>query len=89
LHDSSDPVNASRNKFTIYGSILNVGATTATNCKLKVNFYDNMSLLQSSEISILNIGPWSDRDVNTVIDCDCANSVTRIEVERFWSTYKP
>jgi hypothetical protein len=89
LHHSSDPIPSSRSKFTIYGTIYNVGATIAYNCTLIVNFYNSSTVVQTSEISIGSIWPWSDRDVNTVIDCGCANSVTRIEVERFWSTYKP
>ena len=50
LHDSSDPFSSSRNTLTIYGRVLNVGATAAVNCRLIVNFYDNMTLLQTSEI---------------------------------------
>ncbi len=85
LHGSSDPVKDLRNKLTIYGDIYNDGATTAYNCTLIVKFYNNQTLLQTSEIRLGTIKSWFDRQVNTVIDCDCADNVTRIEVEKTWS----
>jgi hypothetical protein len=85
VHDSSDPVPSSRNTFTIYGEILNVGATTAVNCKLIVDFYHNVTLLQSSEVYVGDIGYWTSSYVRRVIDCDCADSVTRVEVTPKWS----
>lgn len=87
LHDSSDPVPSSRNTFTIYGTVLNVGATTAVNCRLTVKFYDNMTLLQTSEIAMGmgKVGYWSDIYIRHVIRCDSADSVTRIEVTPKWS----
>jgi hypothetical protein len=89
LHESSDPVTDSRNKFTIYGTVYNVGAATAYNCTLIVKFCNGMRILQTSEISIGTINCWFQKHVSTVIACKVADSVTRIEVERFWSTYKP
>lgn len=87
LHKSSDPVNSSRNTFTIYGRVLNVGATTAVECKLIVYFYDNVTLLQTSEIEVGmgKVGYWSDVYVREVVRCDSANFVTRIEVTPKWS----
>ena len=86
LHGSTDPVPHVRNKLVIYGTVYNVGATNAANCKLIVNFYDNMTLLQSSEIDIWSpINYWSSRYIYEVIDCKLADSVTRIEVERTWT----
>ena len=37
LHKSSDPVNKSRNSLTIYGTVYNVGATTAKQCSLNIS----------------------------------------------------
>lgn len=86
LHGSSDPVAESRNKLTIYGNIYNVGATNASDCKLIVNFYENMTFLQSSQINIRSpINYWSSRNIRQDVDCKMADNVTRIEVERFWS----
>ncbi len=87
LHDSSDPVSSSRNTLTIYGKVLNVGATTAVNCRLIVNFYDNMTLLQTSETDMGTgkVGYWSDIYVREIIRCDSADFVTRIEVTPKWS----
>ena len=86
LHGSTDPVTHTRNKFIIYGNIYNVGATNAADCKLIVNFYDNMTLLLSSEIDVWSpINYWSSRYIYEVIDCKLADSVTRIEVERTWT----
>jgi hypothetical protein len=85
MHDSSDPVPSSRNTFTIYGEALNVGATTAVNCMLIVDFYDNVTLLQSSEVDLGDTRYWSTNFVRRVIDCDCADSITRVEVTPKWS----
>ena len=84
LHGSTDLKEYSRNKFTIYGKVYNVGATNATNCKLIVNLYDNLTLLQQSEIDLGTINYWSHEYVRKDIDCEIADSVTRIEVERTW-----
>jgi hypothetical protein len=85
LHDSSDPINESRGKLTIYGQVLNIGAETAYNCKLVVKFYRGSMVVQTSEINIGTIRYWDFYYTRENIDCDLADSVTRIEVERFWS----
>ncbi len=85
LHNSSDPITESKRTFTIYGYLSNVGATNATNCKLLINFYDNITLLQTSQLDIGAIPYWSYHSINTVIDCNIADSVTRIEIKPEWS----
>ena len=84
LHDSNDPVNYSRNKLTIYGHVYNVGATNAIDCKLIVALYDRTTLLQRSEVDLGLISHWSRTWVRRDIDCELADSVTKIEVERTW-----
>lgn len=85
VHNSADVINTSRNKFTIYGTVLNVGATTAQNCSLIIHFYRNTTLLQTSEVYIGEIKPWSSSRVGQTIQCSMADSVTRIEVKPKWS----
>jgi hypothetical protein len=85
LHDSSDPINESRNKLTIYGQVLNIGAEKAYNCKLVVKFYKSNTVVQTSEINIGTIRYWDFYYTKKDIDCELADSVTRIKVERFWS----
>ena len=87
MNKSFDLVPGSRNTFTIYGKVLNVGATTAENCRLMVDFYDNMTLLQTSEIEIGmgKVDYWSDVIVREVVRVDSADSVTKIEVTPKWS----
>ena len=85
LHDSRDPVNYSRNKFTIYGHVYNVGARNAMDCKLIVTLYDNKTLLQQSEFDLGLISYWSRTWVRRDIDCELADFVTKIEVERTWT----
>jgi len=85
LHNSSDPVPESKNKLTIYGQVLNIGAKTAYNCKLTVNFYKGNTVVQKSEISLGTIGYWGYHYTKENINCNSADSATRIEVERSWS----
>jgi hypothetical protein len=85
LHNSSDPIEESRNEFTIYGEITNIGAKTAYHCKLIVKFYSNNAVIQTSEIYIGTIDYWSHSSFREVTDCQLADSVTRIEVERTWT----
>ena len=82
LHNSSDTKANMANEFTIYGNILNVGATDAQNCSLIIKFYNNEKLLQTSSISIGIIPHWSDKDLTLRnIPCSVANSVSRIDIE--------
>jgi hypothetical protein len=82
LHNSSDTKVNMANEFTIYGNILNVGATDAQNCNLIIKFYNNEKLLQTSTISIGIISHWSDKDLAARnIPCNVANSVSRIIVD--------
>jgi len=86
LHDSLDLFPESRNKLTIYGKVTNIGAKTANNCTLIVNFYINSTVIQTSEIKIGAIRYWSFSNINkNIIDCPLADSVTKIEVERTWA----
>ncbi len=81
LHKSSDPVSNMANSFTIYGDILNVGAADA-NCSLIIKFYNNQTLLQTSNIPIGEMKHWTNTNLATTnIPCNAANSVTRIEVD--------
>ena len=84
LHDSGDPFKDVRNKLSIYGNVYNAGAATAYNCTLTVKFYNNQTVLQTSEIRLGTIKSCVNKQVDAVIDCGCADNVTRIEVERFW-----
>ena len=86
LHNSSDPVEESKNEFNIYGQITNIGAKTAYHCTLIVKFYSNNAVIQTSEIYIGIINYWSQRNIyDEVVGCQYADSVTRIEVERTWT----
>ena len=81
LHNSSDTIANMANQFTIYGEILNVGATDAQNCSLLISFYNNEKLLQTSTIPIGIILHWSDKELTVRnIPCSVANSVSRIDV---------
>jgi hypothetical protein len=82
LHNSSDPKANMANELTIYGNILNVGATDAQNCSLIIKFYNNEKLLQTSTVSIGIISHWSDKDLAVRnIPCSVANSVSKIEID--------
>jgi hypothetical protein len=82
LHNSSDAKVNMANTFTIYGNILNVGATDAQNCSLIIRFYNNEKMLQTSTISIGPISHWSDKDLGLRnIPCSVANSVSRIDID--------
>ena len=52
LHNSSDPVPESRNKLTLYGQMLNIGAVNATKCRLTVSFYVGGNVAQTSEVTL-------------------------------------
>ena len=84
LHNSSDPILASRNKLTVYGIVRNVGVETAYNSKLIVYFYGNNAVLQKSEVNMGAINYWEYNYIKRDIDCESADNVTRIEVERTW-----
>jgi hypothetical protein len=82
LHNSSDKISSMANKFTIYGAVLNIGATDAQNCSLIIRFYNNETLLQTSDISIGPINHWSEIELAPRdIPCGVADSVTKINVE--------
>jgi len=66
LHNGSDPVITSRNTFTIYGMVQNVGFNPARNCNLTVQFYSNAALLQSSIISMGDIYRYDFRNVTNI-----------------------
>ena len=81
LHKSYDPVPDMAKQFTIYGDVLNVGATDAQNCSLIIKFYNNDTLLQTSNIPIGEINHWTTTDIDQKnTPCGVANSVTRIDV---------
>ena len=83
LHNSTDPVINSRNTFTIYGSVHNSGVIVARNCSLTVQFYNNATLLQTSNISMGDINDYY--YVSNNLQCTSADSVTRIEITPNWS----
>ncbi len=85
LHNSSDPIDESKRTFTIYGYVFKVGATNATNCKLVINFCDNLTSLQTSELDLGEIAYWTYHYISRVVDCRFADSVTRIEITPKWS----
>lgn len=86
LHKSNDPVESSKNTFTIYGTITNIGTMPANNVEFTVNFNgSNETVLQTSTIhvgvvpSILNSSvPFNMGKYN--IDCSMADSVVDIDV---------
>jgi hypothetical protein len=85
LHNSTDAISSSKNTFTIYGTVLNVGAANAEDCSLIIHFYSNRVLLQTSEVYIGEIKYWSTTSVSRTIQCSLADSVTGIEVTAEWS----
>jgi hypothetical protein len=86
LHRSNDPVASSKNTFTIYGTISNLGFFPANNTELTIKFYDSkFALVQTSNIhlgviqSITNsTAPFSVGTHN--IDCSAADTVLDIVV---------
>jgi hypothetical protein len=82
LHPNDDPVASSKNTFTIYGKIYNVGRLPANNTELTIKFYSsNETLLQTSTIQLGIISPTTDFtapfDIGThIINCSVADSVT-------------
>ena len=87
LHDSRDIVPKSRNKFTIYGVVWNIGAETAYNCRLIIKFYIGPSVMQTSELNMRTIRYWGEYRINkSNIDCDITDAVTKIEVKRTWTS---
>ncbi len=82
LHNSSDKISSMTNKFTIYGTVLNIGSTDAQNCSLIIRFYNSETLLLTSDISIGVINHWSEIELAPRdIPCGVADSVTKIKVE--------
>ncbi len=86
LHKSNDPVSSSRNTFTIYGTIYNIGNLPANNVELTVRFYgSNETLLQTSTIhlgiipSITNSTVPFDMGLKN-IDCSVADAVTYLDL---------
>jgi len=56
LHPSTDPVPKSRNTFTIYGSVTNIGLMTAYNCYLNISLYDKYNTTVQHERITIGIG---------------------------------
>ncbi len=86
LHKSNDQYTYSKNKFTIYGKIINIGDTPANNAELTIKFYDaSNASVQTSTIyigtvhSIINVTASPDIGTHN-IDCPAADSVTDIDV---------
>ena len=86
VHKSNDPVASSKNTFTIYGTIFNIGNLPANNVELTVRFYGgNETLLQTSTLhvgvipSITNSTMPFDMGKKN-IDCSVADSVTDVEL---------
>jgi hypothetical protein len=86
LHKSDDPVSSSKNTFTIYGQIYNIGQLPANNTELIIKFYgSNETLLQTSTIFLGVIPPITDFtvpfDIGTHnIDCSVADSVANVAI---------
>ena len=85
LHKSNDPVISSRNSFTIYGKIYNIGNLQANNVELRVKFYGNNTLLQNSTVhvgviqSITNSTSPFDM-IRKEIACSVADAVTNVDI---------
>ena len=86
LHKSNDPVASSKNTFTIYGTMYNIGNSPANNVELTIRFYgSNETLLQTSTMhvgvvpSILNSTMPFDMGKKN-IDCSMADSVTDVNL---------
>jgi len=86
LHKSNDPVALSKNTFTIYGKIFNIGNLPANNAELTIRFYgSNETLLQTSTIHIGIIPSITNSTMpfdmaRQNIDCSVADAVTDIDV---------
>lgn len=90
VHKSDDPVVESKNTFTIYGSIYNVGTLPANDTKLTVRFFGtNQTLLQTSEIQLGVVPSITNSTVpfempfdlgKHNISCSVADAVTDVEV---------
>jgi hypothetical protein len=90
LHKSNDPVSSSKNTFTIYGRIYNIGQLPSNNTELTVRFYgSNETLLQTSTIrlgAVLSITnstapfdmPFDIEKQN--IACSVADAVTDVDI---------
>jgi hypothetical protein len=85
LHKSNDPVVSSKNTFTIYGKIFNLGLLAANNAEITIKFYGNETLLQTSTVHIGPIQPITNSSVpyqmgNKNVDCSVADSVTNVDI---------
>ena len=86
VHKSNDPVSSSRNTFTLYGKIFNIGHTQANNAELTVRFYDsNGTLLQTSTIHLGVVSSITNSSVpfdigKRDIDCSVADSVADVDL---------
>jgi hypothetical protein len=90
LHKSDDPVSSSRNTFTIYGRIYNIGNQPANNTELTIKFYgSNETLLQTSIVKIGTIPSITNStspfelpfDIGKQnIGCLVADKVTNVEI---------
>jgi hypothetical protein len=86
VHKSNDPVSSSRNTFTIYGKIYNIGHLPANNAEITVRFYgSNQTLLQTSTVHLGIIYSITNSTIpfdigKRDIDCSVADSVTDVEL---------
>ena len=86
LHKSNDPVSSSKNTFTIYGKIYNIGNLPANNAELTVRFFgSNETLLQTSTIHVGIIPSITNSTMpfdmgKRDIDCSVADSVTDVDL---------
>jgi hypothetical protein len=86
LHKSDDPVASSKNTFTTYGTIYNIGNLPANNAELTVRFYGrNETLLQTSTIHLGIIPSITNSTIPFAmgiknIDCSMADAVTDIDL---------
>ena len=86
VHKSNDPMASSRNTFTLYGKIYNIGHTQANNAELTVRFYgSNETLLQTSTIHLGVVSAITNSSVpfdigKRDIDCSVADSVANVDL---------
>ena len=86
LHKSDDPVASSKNTFTIYGTIYNIGHLPANNVEFTVKFIgSNETLLQTSTLHVGVIPSITNSTMpfelgNRNIDCSMADSVTNVDI---------
>jgi hypothetical protein len=83
IHKSNDSVISTRNTFTIYGAISNLGNAPALNPQLTIYFYDrNHTLLLKSKVDIPTVNPLTmDQLEKQHVACEVADQVTNVDIK--------